>query len=338
MTQNLQNSNDEIIVKPPVLVVDDDSTQLKVISGMLSMENLQPICFTNPKDALEFCKQQTINVAIIDLFMPEIGGLDLLKQLKQLNPQIKVIINTGFASLDSAMEAVNNEAFAYLTKMGNVEELLSHVHRAFHDHLTKYNEELAREVRQRTAELQRSNMELKYEIKERRKMQEELIKARKLESLGILAGGIAHDFNNLLTAILGNISLSKLYTEKNDEINKRLVEAENASLRASELTQQLLTFAKGGAPIKKHTDNIKDLIQDSVTLALRGSQAKCEYIFDDDLLSVEVDEGQLAQVINNITINSKQSMPEGGIVKVTVNNIKDGSKEHAGLTKQSYIC
>lgn len=115
--------------------------------------------------------------------------------------------------------------------------------------------------------------ELQYEITKRRKMQEELIKARQLESLGMLAGGIAHDFNNLLTAILGNISLSKLYSDDSSEVYKRLVEAEKASVRARQLTQQMLTFAKGGSPVKKLT-NIKDLITDSVTLALRGFQGE----------------------------------------------------------------
>jgi len=334
MSENIKDKKSENKIKPPVLVVDDDRSQLKVISGILSMEDLQPICFTNAKDALEVCARQTIYVAIIDLSLPDSDGLELLKQLK---PDMKVIINTGYASLETAMEAVNKEAFAYITKMGNVEELLSHVHRAFHDHLTRYNEELAREVSLRTAELQRSNMELKYEITERRKMQEELIKARKLESLGILAGGIAHDFNNLLTAILGNISLSKLYTDQNEELHKRLVEAENASIKARELTQQLLTFAKGGSPIKRQTD-IKDLIKDSVTLALRGSKVKSEYKFEDDLYGVEVDGGQLAQVINNITINSKQAMPEGGIIKVDVRNILDGSKKESALSRKSFIC
>ncbi|HSG30771.1 MAG TPA: response regulator [Thermodesulfobacteriota bacterium] len=337
MTGNIENEQSEIKIKPPVLVVDDDKNQLKVISGILSMEDLQPLCFTNAADAIELCAKQSINVAIIDLSLPDCDGLDLLKQLKEINPDMKVIINTGYASLETAMEAVNKEAFAYITKMGNVEELLSHVHRAFHDHLTRYNEQLAREVSSRTAELQRSNMELKYEITERRKMQEELIKARQLESLGILAGGIAHDFNNLLTAILGNISLSKLYSDKENEVYKRLEEAEKASIRARDLTQQLLTFAKGGSPVKKPTD-IKDLIVDSVTLALRGSKVKSEYEFDADIYSIEADAGQIAQVVNNITINSKQSMPDGGVIRVNIKNINNPGKELVGLTKSSYIC
>ncbi|NIP38092.1 MAG: hypothetical protein GWM89_03330 [Candidatus Dadabacteria bacterium] len=180
-------------------------------------------------------------------------------------------------------------------------------------------------------------MELKHEITEKRKMQDELIKAKQLESLGILAGGIAHDFNNLLTAILGNISLSKLYSEKDNEVYIRLEEAEKASIRARELTQQQLTFAQGGSPVKKPTD-IKDLIFDSVTLALRVSKVKREYEFDEDLYAIEADSGQISQVINNITINSKQSMPEDGVIKVEVSNIENPGKELIGLSKKSYVC
>jgi len=324
MPSHYKKSENLNITKPLVLVVDDDPNQLKIISDILSIEELQPVCFTNARDSIEECKRYSINVAVIDLSLPDMEGLELLKELLVINPNIKVIINTGYASMETAIEAVNNEAFAYITKMGNVQELLAHVHRAFHSHLTKYNEELAREVSKRTSQLQRSNMELKYEISERKKMQEELIKARKLESLGILAGGIAHDFNNLLTAILGNISLTKLYSNTDDEIYKRLAEAENASMRARELTQQLLTFAKGGAPIKK-VINVNDIVRESVNFTLRGSNIKCEFQFQDQMLLTEVDEGQLSQVINNLTLNSKQAMPDGGEIIVSTKYIMNGN-------------
>lgn len=329
-------SGNKPLTKPLVLVVDDDPNQLKVISDILSLEQLQPVCFKNAGDSIEECKRHPINVAIIDLSLPDMEGLQLLKKLKSINPNMKVIINTGYASLETAMEAVNNEAFAYITKMGNVEELLAHVHRAFHSHLTKYNEELAREVSRRTSELQRSNMELKYEISERKKIQEELIKARKLESLGILAGGIAHDFNNLLTAILGNISLSKLYSNADDEIYESLIEAENASLRARELTYQLLTFAKGGAPIKKII-NVNDVIRDSVKFTLRDADIECLFEFQGETLLTEVDEGQLSQVINSITLNARQAMPDGGTIKISTGHVGNGNEFVETLSICSYV-
>jgi len=157
------------------------------------------------------------------------------------------------------------------------------------------------------------------DITERQKMEAELLRIQKLESIGILAGGIAHDFNNILTGILGNISLAGVYTDPG-KIAERLSEAEMASLQAKNLTQQLLTFSKGGAPIKK-TTAIADLVRDSAPFALRGSNVRCEFSIPGDLLSVEVDEGQIRQVVNNLIINADQAMPGGGVIEVCVENV-----------------
>jgi PAS domain S-box-containing protein len=158
------------------------------------------------------------------------------------------------------------------------------------------------------------------DITDKMKMEEELFKAHKLESIGILAGGIAHDFNNLLTAVLGNISLAKMLTSSEDKIHQKLVEAEKASLRARDLTQQLLTFSRGGAPVKK-TTSIAGIIRDSATFTLSGSKAHCQFDIPFDLWPTEVDEGQISQVINNLIINADQSMADGGVITVTCKNI-----------------
>lgn len=158
------------------------------------------------------------------------------------------------------------------------------------------------------------------DISERKKMEQEILKFSKLESVGILAGGIAHDFNNFLMAILGNISVAKMYTEPGDKIGERLTEAEKASLRARDLTKQLLIFSLGGAPIKKIV-SIAEVIKDSVLFALRGSKVRCQFSLPADLWPVEVDEGQIGQVINNLIINADQAMPEGGIIEVCAENI-----------------
>ncbi|SRR5579884_20168 len=157
------------------------------------------------------------------------------------------------------------------------------------------------------------------DITERKRMAEELLKAQKLESIGILAGGIAHDFNNLLTSILGNVSLSKARVNTEDEIYRRLGEAEKACNQAKRLTQQLLTFSKGGAPIKKLT-SIERIIRESVSFTLRGSSVRCEFSIEEGLWDVEVDEGQIAQVITNLVINAEQAVPQGGVVKVSAEN------------------
>jgi len=151
-------------------------------------------------------------------------------------------------------------------------------------------------------------------------MEEEFLRTEKLESVGILAGGIAHDFNNILTAITGNISLAKNQVTPEDEIYDLLNEVEMASTRAQGLTKQLLTFAKGGTPVKE-TTSIKDIIKESTIFALRGSKSNCEFSIGEELWAVEVDVGQLNQVINNIMINASQAMPLGGTIKVVVKNL-----------------
>jgi len=169
-----------------------------------------------------------------------------------------------------------------------------------------------------------------------KKMEDEILRAQKLESIGILAGGIAHDFNNILTAILGNVSLA-LYARQDEEIKRRLRETEKAALRAQDLTYQLLTFSKGGAPVKK-TSSLKDLIRDSAGFASRGTNVRVEYYFGDDSWTVEVDEGQMSQVINNLVINAVQAMPNGGVISISTANERIEHQSVLPLKAGNYVC
>ncbi len=162
------------------------------------------------------------------------------------------------------------------------------------------------------------------DITERQRNETERRKAETLEQLGLLAGGIAHDFNNLLTAIIGNISLASLLLPVDDEMTTRLNDAKNASMRARDLAQQLLTFARGGAPIKK-TASIGKLIQDTVSFSLRGSHNRSEFHFGADLSPAEIDPGQISQVIANLVVNSDQAMPNGGSLRVSCENFRYNS-------------
>ena len=148
----------------------------------------------------------------------------------------------------------------------------------------------------------------------------ELIKTEKMESLGILAGGIAHDFNNLLAVILANLQLAQIKMERGDDIKKYLSETIETTRKASELTKQLLTFSKGGAPIKQPA-SIADLIKDTVNFCLTGSNLKCIFKISEDLKTIEIDAGQISQVLNNIIINAKQAMPKGGLIEIHTDNI-----------------
>lgn len=164
------------------------------------------------------------------------------------------------------------------------------------------------------------------DVTEQQQLEEERDKIEKLEALGLLAGGIAHDFNNMLSAILGNIDLSLLDPNLADKTRKRLADAVKASQRARDLTRQLLTFAKGGQPIKQ-TAALPDVIRDSADFILHGGEVSCHYHFADDLYLVDIDKNQISQVIQNLILNAIQAMPRGGIIEVSCTNmdpVEDG--------------
>ncbi len=189
------------------------------------------------------------------------------------------------------------------------------------DKLQEANENLERKVEERTIELQKTNQKLEHEMIERQRMEVELVKVAKLESIGVLAGGIAHDFNNLLTGILGNLSLAVDSLEpEHDSISLYVDGAMQASRRAKDLTQQLLTFATGGAPVKK-VINASRLIRESASFSLHGSNVTLEWSIANELGPIEADSGQIGQVIQNVIINANQAMPGGGKITISAENI-----------------
>ena len=174
------------------------------------------------------------------------------------------------------------------------------------------------------------------DVTRRKRMEEELLKTQKLESLGVLAGGIAHDFNNILTAISTNVSMAKVYGNLEEDISEMLEDAEKASVRAKNLTQQLLSFSRGGAPVRR-TVSVAKILQEHTEFALSGSNLKCEYSIPTDLRQVEADEGQIGQVIHNLVINAEQAMPEGGVISVGAENVSPGELEMLPLKPGGYV-
>lgn len=156
-------------------------------------------------------------------------------------------------------------------------------------------------------------------ITEELQMEEERRRAQKLESVGILAGGIAHDFNNLLTGILGNILLAQIKAPEESDLYRLLKNTENAANRAQELTRQLLTFSKGGAPIKE-TASVINIIREVVPFTLSGSNTNWEISTEEEIDPVDVDSSQFSQVLENLVINSDQAMPDGGTITINVSN------------------
>jgi signal transduction histidine kinase/ActR/RegA family two-component response regulator len=182
------------------------------------------------------------------------------------------------------------------------------------------NEILELRVQERTAELRKSTEQLRAEISQREQTEEELLRARKLESLGVLAGGIAHDFNNFLTIVQGNVEVAKTQLDPNEPAQEFLDQAATACQRAAFLSSQLLTFAKGGTPVRRVVSMAK-LVTDAVQLARIGSSMSIEVEIAKGLWCAEVDPGQMGQVLHNILLNALQAMPEGGTIEVHAENV-----------------
>ena len=174
------------------------------------------------------------------------------------------------------------------------------------------------------------------DITMRKKMEAEVLKTQKLESIGIFAGGIAHDFNNLLQAILGNISLAKMLTNPKENTFRLLEDAEKASAQAKELSYRLLTFSKGGDPVRRIA-SVKSILKESSSLCLSGSNVACEVSLPEDLDLVEVDKGQITQVFNNLIINAKEAMPDGGTVEISASNVRITGNDNLPLKEGQYV-
>ena len=174
------------------------------------------------------------------------------------------------------------------------------------------------------------------DLTDRKKAEEERLKGHMLESIGILAGGIAHDFNNLLNVIVGNIAVAKNTLQPGDKAHSRLDDAENVCGIAGELSKRLITFATGGEPLKKSL-SLSELIGNMVKSMLKDSAINVEFTFPDDLYRVAVDEGQMKQVINNLVINAKEAMPDGGTLSIRGENLRISAKDNIPMREGNYL-
>jgi PAS domain S-box-containing protein len=174
------------------------------------------------------------------------------------------------------------------------------------------------------------------DVTDRHRMEEQLQNAAKMESVGLLAGGLAHDFNNILTAVLSNLTLLQLDLAGMPDAETILAEAVKATKRAGELTLQLLTFAKGGDPIRTAVQ-LDEVIREAATFANRGSRVRTEFDLPSDLRPANADKGQISQVIQNLVINSVQAMPEGGTIRIAAANESIPENGHPPLAGGDYV-
>jgi len=175
-----------------------------------------------------------------------------------------------------------------------------------------------------------------HDITDRKRMEEELTRVHKLESIGILAGGIAHDFNNLLAVVMGTITLVKMISREDQKIFDELGRAEMACIQARELTSRLITFSEGGGPLKK-VSVLDRLLRESTSIALSGSNIQSSFEFRENLWPVVIDEGQIQQVILHLVRNAREAMPDGGIIAIRAENVRMAKDENPALKEGAYV-
>ncbi len=174
------------------------------------------------------------------------------------------------------------------------------------------------------------------DVTKERRMEASLIKLNKLESIVTFARGIVHDFSKTLALILGNISFIKLYSKPGDMFFDRLAIVEKASVMAGELAQQLFNFSGDNPPTLEPT-SIAELLKETASFALNGSNVRCEFFMPDNLWTVKIDVGQMSQVIMNLIINANQAMPQGGIIEIRAENATVDAKYDLPLECGNYI-
>ncbi len=329
---------------PKILLVDDRIENIIALEKLFSGLDIDFIRANSGNEALQKTLEHDFALALIDVQMPDMDGyetVELMRQNKKTENLPVIFISAIYSEDFYQVKGIEAGAVDFITKPVNPKILIGKilVHLELYRHkvsLQEAHDNLEILVRERTNELVSINDQLIKESTERNKLEEERQKSHKLESIGILAGGIAHDFNNILAAIMNSVYLVKM-TLDHENINYQNIESiEKAINRATNLTQQLLTFSRGGTPVKK-TASVFDLIEESAEFALKGSNVKCEFIVSDDLWTVEVDEGQINQVIHNLILNADQAMPEGGTIRIKEENYELGSDTGLPLEQGRYL-
>ena len=319
--------------KIEILLLEDNGVDVDLISEHLELSKLDfnISIATRLADGVEQLEKRRFDVVLLNLTLPDSRGIDTLLATIEASPDEAIIVLTSADDEALSLEALKFGAQDYLNKYrlnseGLRRSILFAIERS---NLLRSREAGSEEIQCRDA--------IVSGISKQKKAEDELFKSEKIESISLLAGGIAHDFNNMLTAILGNISMIRIDLDEGHQHSAKLVAAEKAALQARLLTQQLLAFSKGGAPLLEVT-TVSEMVEECALFILRGSKVKCSIEKDDGLWPVDADKGQISQVINNLIINANQAMPSGGEIRIRMSNLHVRHAEVPALKFGDYVC
>lgn len=271
-----------------ILVVDDESLNREVLCRRLEREGCRPTGVESGSVALDLLRAESCDAILLDMLMPEMSGLEVLQILKA-DEQLRfvpVVMLSAHTEVDRVARCLELGAEDYLPKPINAVLLRARLGACL----------------------------------EKRRMAEEILRAGKLQSVGLLAGGLAHDFNNMLTTVLGNLSLIRFSEELSPRAKTSLDAAERGAIRAQELTRYLLTFAEGGAPAKERLEPA-GLLEEIAQSTLRAADRQADLRFSSELWPIEADPHQLTQVVSNILANAIEATKHGATIAVVAENV-----------------
>ena len=319
--------------KIEILLFEDKGEDAAQVTKHLDLSKLDfnVSIATRLADGIEQLKTRRFDLALLNLNLPDSCDIDTLHTVMKASQGEAIIVLT-----DTDDEVLSLKAL----KLGAQDSINKHrinsdaMRRSILHAIERSNLQRSLEARTEGVQCQATTLR---DITNQKKAADELFKSEKLESISLLAGGIAHDLNNMLSAILGNISILRIELGEGNQHSAKLVAAEKATLQARLLTQQLLTFSKGGTPALEVT-TISEVVEECAQFILRGSKVKCSIEKEDDLWPVDADKGQISQVVNNLIINANQAMPDGGDILIRMRNLQVSNTEVPALKLGDYIC
>ncbi len=332
--------------KITILSIDDEASIRESFAAHLEDDGYHTLIAEDGSVGLEIFQRDHPDLVLVDLRMKEVDGLDVLEKVVKESPETPIIVVSGTGNIRDAIYALRLGAWNYLLKPIEDMSILTHAVESALERARLLNESrehqrhLEEAVAEKTRELRLSNEELQQEIRERKKLQEQLVQAQKMESIGTLAGGIAHDFNNILTSIVGFAYLAKMNSPKGSagiDFLDRVAEAAN---RATDLVKQILTFSR-----MDNQELLPIMVWPTVKEAMKLLRASIPTTIEirqniAPTGNVMADPTQVYQIVMNLCTNAYHSMQEtGGVLEVDLQEViidADFASMHVNLKPGLY--
>jgi signal transduction histidine kinase len=311
-----------------LLVVDDDLIVRESLVGLLEELGHTIVQASGGREGIELSRTEHPDMIFVDLRMPEVDGLEVLDAVSRESPETPLVVVSGASLIDEAMEAVTRGAWDYMTKPIQDIGLIQHTiakameKRDLLQENRRHHESLEQEIQLRTEELREELAARRRAEADRAEVREQLRQSQKMEAIGQLAGGVAHDFNNLLTAIQGSAQLMQMRGNLDDKDAVGAERIMTASLRATDLTHQLLSFARKGKQQAIACD-IHAIITEVIHILTHSVDRLIE-IRTDLVASPPAligDPTQIQNALLNLSVNARDAMPEGGILLLATRTI-----------------